>query len=80
MGPQDLSKALSPSNFNNNVAENLSMKRSPNNENINNDNMPTNLSCNNKRPDRTPSPNVSNTNHIIILSENGFMPKTDVET
>lgn len=61
IGPQDLSKAPSPSNFNNNVAENLSMKKSPNNENINNDNMPTNLSCNNKRPDRTPSPssNVS---------------------
>eukprot|EP00102_Acyrthosiphon_pisum_P013726 XP_008183415.1 PREDICTED: transcription factor mef2A [Acyrthosiphon pisum] len=59
IGPQDLSKAPSPSNFNNNVAENLSMKKSPNNENINNENMPTNLSCNNKRPDRTPSPSAN---------------------
>lgn len=61
IGPQDLSKAPSPSSFNNNVAENLSMKKSPNNENINNDNMPTDQSCNNKMPDRTPSPssNVS---------------------
>ncbi|XP_060848592.1 LIM domain-containing protein A isoform X1 [Rhopalosiphum padi] len=58
IGPQDLSKAPSPSNFSNNVAENLSMKKSPNNENVNNENMPTNLSCNNKRPDRTPSPST----------------------
>lgn len=37
------------------------MKKSPNNENINNNSMPTNLSCNSKKPDRTPSPssNVS---------------------
>ncbi|XP_022176295.1 transcription factor mef2A-like isoform X2 [Myzus persicae] len=59
IGPQDLSKAPSPSNFSNNVAENLSMKKSPNNENINNENVPTNLSCNNKRPDRTPSPSAN---------------------
>ncbi|XP_025412495.1 protein jim lovell-like [Sipha flava] len=59
IGAQDLRKASSPSHFNNNVAENLSMKKSPNNENINNENMPTNLSCNNKRPDRTPSPSAN---------------------
>ncbi|XP_050543014.1 transcription factor mef2A isoform X2 [Daktulosphaira vitifoliae] len=56
IGPQDLSKAPSPLNFNDNIAENLSMKKSPNNEDSNNENTPTNLSCNNKRPERTPSP------------------------